>query len=59
MYMPPLWDAFAWLHIIDQSITLDNRDSIEMLREHTSRQQSGHTPTNHDSMIGIESLLVS
>jgi len=58
MHVPSLRDAFARLRIIDQLIPLNNRDSFEMLREHTSCQQPGHTPTNHESMMSVESILL-
>jgi len=57
MHMPSLRDTFAWLHIIVQAIAFNNRDSFEMLREYTSRQQRSHTSTNHDSMMIVESIL--
>ena len=58
MHVPSLGNALARLFNIDQFIAFNNRDSFEMLLEHTICQQSGHTPTNHDSMMPIESLLL-
>src|SRR2546425_6471777 len=58
MHVLSLRDAFARLHIISQSITFNNRYSFEMLRENTGCQQPGHTPTNHDSMMCVKSILL-
>jgi hypothetical protein len=58
MHVSSLRDAFARLRIIDQWITLNYRDSFKMLRKHTSCQQPGHAPTNHNRMVRIESLLL-
>ena len=58
MHVPPLRDAFARFRIIEQGIAFKNRDAFKMLRKYASCQQPGHTSTNHDRMLDLESLLL-